>query len=451
MAKRESQGMQIALILTVMFAVLFLITTVVFWNISRNAKAEAEQASAKATEAQETMRATISDNQTLKIMLGHAVDANMTTIEEQSTTDMSKFGASFPKEDRNYRKLPEFLSLALQQLHGKLAAANNRIAELDKTNQQLLAENQAQQAASQKAIDDAKTEYLTERTELGSELQQMKDVQATAQKKHEGDRREMVAASNQMQSSMRDVEKQLATMTTLNDKNSSELSQLKNESFETPDGKVIWVDYLGEMVQIDLGTADGLQRQIAFSVFDFDENNLARTDKKGSIEITQLLGEHLAEGRVINENLRNPIVAGDVIYSPTWQVGNPIRFALAGVMDIDNDGESDRELIRRLISINGGEIDAEVDDQGNRMGEITVKTRYLVVGDEIGEKSSGKLQRADAQMRTDAKLLGLTIITVDRLLSDLGYQRISKSIALGKQATEKDYQPSIYDPNPTGR
>ena len=43
MAKRESQGMQIALILLIMFCLLFAITTVVFWNQSKKANAEVAQ------------------------------------------------------------------------------------------------------------------------------------------------------------------------------------------------------------------------------------------------------------------------------------------------------------------------------------------------------------------------------------------------------------------------
>ncbi len=448
MAKRESQGMQIAMILTVMFAVLFLITTVVFWNISRNLRVEVASANEKASKADASTRTTISENQSLKRMLGHAENEELPKIEKQYTEDMTKFGPSFPQEEQNYRKLPEYLSITVQQLHGKLAAANARVAELEKSNKQLHKDAESQAAAAQKAIDDAKNEYLAERTTLQTELQNMKDLQASAQQKHESERREMVSATNKTQSEMREMEKQVASVNSLNERISSELSQLKNESFEIPDGKIVWADHAGELVQVNLGSADGLQRQTSFSVFDVDENNIAQTDKKGSIEITELLEPHLAQGRIIQDDLRNPIVAGDVIYSPTWQVGNPVRFALTGFMDIDNDGESDRALVRRLVVLNGGVIDAEVDDDGNRSGEVTVQTRYLVVGNEINEKSTVKLQRADAQIRTDAKFLGVTVIPVDRLLSDLGYQRISKPVALGKLSKDQDYQRTEYDPDP---
>jgi hypothetical protein len=379
-------------------------------------------------------------------MLGHPENEELANIEKQYAADMTKFGPSFPKEEQNYRKLPEHLSVTLQQLHGKLAAANARVGELETANQQLRQDLDAQTAASAKAIDEAKAEYLAERTALQTELQQMKDVQAEAQRMHEAERREVVAANNQTQAEMREVQKQMTSLTSLNERIGAELSQLKNESFEVPDGEIVWVDNSGELVQVNLGAADGLQRQTSFSVFDVDENNLARAEKKGSIEITELLEPHLAQGRIIQEDLHNPIAAGDVIHSPTWQVGNPVRFALTGFMDIDGDSQSDRALIRRLISLNGGVVDAEVDDEGELSGAVSVQTRYLVVGDEISEKSSSKLQRADAQLRTDAKSLGVTVIPVDRLLSDMGYQRISKPVALGQLSTDQDYRRTEYDP-----
>jgi hypothetical protein len=263
----------------------------------------------------------------------------------------------------------------------------------------------------------------------------------------ESARKGLVDERNQLEKKVNQLESQLGSMRNLNDKLSSELTQLRTESFERPDGHITWVDNRGETVYINLGSEDALQRQTSFSVYDLDENNLARTDKKASIEVTRILGEHLAEARVVSDDVRNPIVSGDIIYSPVWEVGSPVRFALTGLMDIDNDGRSDRALIHRLIRLNGGVIDAEVDDKGDRTGELSVETRYLVTGSTPDEKTSAKQATADAKIRTEAKSLGLTEISVNRLLSDLGFQKISKTIALGRESSDSDYKPNEYDPN----
>ena len=137
----------------------------------------------------------------------------------------------------------------------------------------------------------------------------------------------------------------------------------------------------------------------------------------------------------------NPITSGDdVVYSPIWEVGSPVRFALTGFMDIDGDEVSDRALIRRLITLNGGLIDAEVDDDGKRTGEITVNTRYLVTGDEPSSKATDAVLSANTQIRDEAKDAGVTLISLDRLLSDIGYQQVSKSVALGESARAVDFR-----------
>ena len=50
-------------------------------------------------------------------------------------------------------------------------------------------------------------------------------------------------------------------------------------------------------------------------------------------------------------------------------------------MDIDGDDKTDREMIREIISMNGGVIDAEVDEDGNQTGEMSFETRFLIIGD----------------------------------------------------------------------
>jgi hypothetical protein len=446
MAKRESQGLQIALILLVMLSVLFAITTIVFWNIGKNAKAELVQKRTEATDATSRMRSTIDENISLKNMLGHTAEVAMPEIEKTFGTDMQKFGSSFPKEEQNYRKLPDHLGNTNLQLHDKVATAIERIQELEKTNEQLNKEKETQIAAARKDKESAKQEYLKERSNFDTELQKLASQRDSMNSKWDGTRKGLVAKGNALEKQVNGLTDEVASMQNQNDKLSSELSQLRTESFERPDGKITWVDNRGETVYVNLGSEDALQRQTSFSVYDLDENNLARTEKKASIEITRILGNHLAEATVVNDDNRNPIVSGDIIFSPVWEVGSPVRFALTGFMDIDNDAASDRALIRRLIRMNGGVIDAEVDDKGDRTGELSVETRYLVTGDSTDEKSSAKRAASDSKIRSEAKSLGLTVISINRLLSDLGYQKISKTIALGRESSGSDYSPSDYGP-----
>ena len=56
------------------------------------------------------------------------------------------------------------------------------------------------------------------------------------------------------------------------------------------------------------------------------------------------------------------------------------RIAVAGSLDITNDGMSDLALIREIIRTNDGTIDARLDSQGNLVGRLGEKTGLLIVG-----------------------------------------------------------------------
>ena len=106
---------------------------------------------------------------------------------------------------------------------------------------------------------------------------------------------------------------------------------------------------------INLGSADALRRQITFSVFDADKQDPAKTDRKGSIEVTKILGDHMAEAHITNDDPQNPILTGDQILQPGLASRQALRFALTGIIDLDGDGRSDMKMARDLIELNGGD------------------------------------------------------------------------------------------------
>ena len=138
--------------------------------------------------------------------------------------------------------------------------------------------------------------------------------------------------------------------------------------------------------------------------------------------------------------LSNPILSQDNIYSPVWDPGQKTHFALVGFMDIDKDGKSDRNLIRTLIARNGGVIDAEVLDDGSRDGKITINTRYLVQGEQANEKSKAEALRSYSQMIKEASDLGVETISVERLLSDMGWRGNERTVGSGTDPSGGEFK-----------
>ena len=121
-------------------------------------------------------------------------------------------------------------------------------------------------------------------------------------------------------------------------------------TYERPDGEVTLVNSRVNTVWIDLGSADGVDRQMIFSVIDQKETGVTKSKVKGRIEITQVMDQHSSEARILEDELSNPIMKGDKIYSPSFRKGQKTRFALAGLIDIDKDGKSDQTKVKSLIT-----------------------------------------------------------------------------------------------------
>jgi hypothetical protein len=151
---------------------------------------------------------------------------------------------------------------------------------------------------------------------------------------------------------------------------------------------------------------------------------------KGRVEVTQVLGEHVAMCRILDDKVSNIVVPGDLLVTPAWERGRPIYFAIAGSVDITDNNKDDTELLKNLIELNGGVVDEEV----------TVRTRYLVQGEDRGSGEGGaatEAERAAFNAKiTAAAEIGVDRLSVDKLLSLMGWRADVKSVTLGSGTTD---------------
>ena len=218
-------------------------------------------------------------------------------------------------------------------------------------------------------------------------------------------------------------------------KNEKELAEQKAN--EVPDGKITRVNQVTRTVWINLGSEDNLRRQTSFSVYGADDSNPVDAERKGKIEVVRVMQSHIAEARIVEDDLSNPIMIGDPVYSPAWEPGRVEHFALAGKMDIDKDGADDRQRVRDLIALNGGAIDAEVGTDNKRSGKMSINTKFLVLGDEPSPE--GKTNTY-GEIRTEAQTLGVRIVSVNEFLNYMGYKSEERTVRLGKEANPADFK-----------
>ncbi len=465
MAKRESQGLQIALILFVMITVVLAVTTFVFF---RKAEQMAGEVTA-AKKAKETSDALVDQQSFWNSYFKHIVgskslseaelnvvvpsvegDAEMAAVHTSYKQDIATYGEGLPQEKLNYRELPALLLQAIRKL-------NTANTDLNEQNKSLIAERDQVKADSLVVIDKARTgqeaaeatqsterdQFNTDRTTMTTE----RDKEFANYKTVIAEKTTLVTAKD---TTIKERDTAIKNLDGTVSKQKETITELRDEPFEAPDGRIAWVNQHSRTVWVNLGMADGLRRQTTFSVYDHDAMNVVPgaggktggddeaskrkiDDRKGMIEITRVLDQHLAEARIVSDFTADPILPGDQIFSPAWKPGRKVHFALVGFMDLDGDGRSDRDLVRNIISMGGGQIDAEVHDDGATEGALSANTRYLVRGEDP-DGSDAKLLTAHGNILSSAKNQGIQEINVLKLLDMMGYKAEVRTIGLGKNA-----------------
>ncbi|MCE9525952.1 MAG: hypothetical protein K8R36_07850, partial [Planctomycetales bacterium] len=288
------------------------------------------------------------------------------------------------------------------------------------------------QATQMKASTDAQTVYAAGNAKSKKDLE---------------DKQAAFDAVSSALAKERNVKEQFATKV-------AELQSVQGVNIDNPDATIIWINQKQRLVWIDRGFDDGLGRQMSFAVYSQNTASLfkqvermrkegtgkekvKKLESKGRIEVVRITGPHEAECRILEDKASDPILPGDWIHSPAWSPGQRLHFALVGFMDIDGDQQSDRETIKHIITMNGGVIDTEIRDNGERdEGKMTVNTRYVVTGD-ASEKGNLAIKNLDQYQKTrtaffnEMTQFAVEKISVQQLLDMMGWKPEEKTIGLG--------------------
>jgi len=439
---RENQGLQIALIIFVMLTIILGVTTYLCFRQYEEADIRAKAADVKAAEKTKLATKNEQDANDLKGLIGVAATEKVDAIT--STTfngDMKKYGGSYPAVDRFYHPLLEKMAKTIDEKNAALVQAVNNLQKRDNEFAVREANKQPQIDDLTRARDEASKDLASERTKFKSDRDRLTQVETSLKTDLDNARKAGEAALAKLNDDMQAARAEKQKLTSTNLSLSERLGQLTSQKFDVPGGEIRWVNQRAGTVWIDLGRADSLQRQVTFGVFPPDVTDVTAGSKKGSIEVTQVLGDHLAEARVIDDKLIDPIVQGDKIFTPVWAPGAKRHFALAGLMDLDGDGKSDLQTVLRLIAMNGGVVDCYIDDKGKQVGEMNVNTRYLVLGEAPGDMGSATTIAAFTKLGKEAQQLGIQQVHLVDLLQRMGWKNQAPTIHFGQGANPKDFAP----------
>jgi hypothetical protein len=422
MAARENQGLQITLIIFVMLTIVLGVTTYVFFSKYQETEKKAAASLADRDKAKQDANTTGEEFGKLKEIVGAARADRIDALEKLFGEDMKKYAAGYADEVKSYHALVETMGKTIDGKKTELANAKAAIAKLE-------GDFALREAGKQPQIDKFKQEAEKAGKDLEGEINTFKADRARIAKSEsklkadlETMRKQSAAEKAKMEAKVTEVEDQGKKLKAVNSRLAEEKEALTSVKFDVPDGEIRWVNQRNGLVWINLGRADSLSRQVTFGVYPADVSDLAGGGRKASIEVTQVLGDHLAEARILDDRIVDPIIPGDKIFTPIWAPGEKRHFALAGHLDLDGDRKSDVLAVIDLIKMNGGIVDCYLDDKGKEVGKMTPNTRYLVVGDAANETNQSDMLTAVTKMLNDAKLLGAQKVQLPDLLQRMGWK-----------------------------
>ncbi len=442
MAARENQGLQIALIIFVMLTIVLIVTTYLFFSNYSDQRDKAKALTQENSDKDTKMRQAIAETDDLKNMVGAAQTEGIDAVKENANKEFQAHGEGLPDSKQNYRALVEHLVTKLRKYEAAntdLAAQLKELNDKLKTNDKAALAEVAQYTAK---LTETAADLDNERKTFGADRDTITGQKDQLAARFETTRRDRDKLSQKSTERISTLTSQLARAEQLLNalRNKEGLEEKANEF---PDGRVTHVNQRTRLVWLNVGPADGLRRRTSFVIVAPEDGNPIQATPKGSIEVVRLTGPHQAEARIVDDDLSNPIMPGDNIFSVVWEAGRAEHFALAGKMDIDGDGEDDQQQIRALIALNGGIVDAVVTEDGTRTGEMTINTKYLVRGDEPGVDS--KDRAAYGKIYSEAQSLGVNTMTINEFLDHMGYKDDYRTVNLGRSARPADFKPRLPD------
>lgn len=438
---RENQGLQAALIVFVILTIILGVTTFLFFRQYQDAVVKADAATEEAQKERTAASNMLTDANRLKEIVGFATTDAVATIDEAYNADMEKYAGALQGADRNYRKVLEHLANTVDQKSVSLASTQESLEQEKRRAESIDAQKQKQVDQFKTAADKSAADLATARGTFNRQLQSANQQGSDLQAKLEEARKQSDAAVAKVQEQLVQADQKLQSVIQVAKQRTDQVNEMLRPTFESGDGRIRWVNQRNNTVWVNLGQADALRRQMTFSVYPADVNDINRAGKKAEIEVTDLLGEHLAEARITDDSISDPILPGDIIHTPVWRPGEKLHFALTDRLDVDGDGKSDIALIRNLISMNNGVIDAELDDQGNRTGKLTTQTRFLVLGTQHDENTPDKPRDERTRMMREADALGIKIMALPDLLRQMGWRNQTPVVRYGRGINPADFRP----------
>lgn len=445
----RNTGVTVSLIVFMVLSLILGVTTYIGAKGTSEKKMEVASLKKQTSEAQSLNSSMKSDLSGIKEKLGYgAVEDNNQLVETMKTDVVAALGtvednASYREavsrlaENLKWKKKRSVVGVNLDEINGdtiNYASEQLKAEDLDDSHNQMTDDQQKNFADVEGDIkrehSDALTAANTSKEELsGSLAEQKKELDAVETKTKE----EIRVAKQETADWKESADK----FQGLNEQLRKKADELANVDFTRADAKIVYADQVLKTARLNVGEKDGVRPMTTFNVFNPDAIDMGTEVAKGSVQVVRSIGDHLCEAKILEDEMSNPIMPGDLVYTPLWRPGKKVKYALDYKLDIDGDGLSDLDQIMSIIQSSGAEVAAYIDDDGKPQGEITNDVYRVIRADQNitdtlahdssrNEEQRESLQREDQKFLDQAKELGIEEIFLADFLKSIGYKETAK-------------------------
>ena len=448
----RGNGWQITAIISIVLVVL-LIVSIVILSRDYQTRVDNEKSAQDAARAAAQQAATAEGQvKTLTELIGRPDAA---TVDEQQKLFADTVERVLPGENGSVRTYHDAVLAMLGDLEREREAhrrTSDARAQLQSDFNDARRQHEsvvAQRREDLRRVEEARTAEQRAVAAMRAELATQLDEVHTEQKRRlDTTIAERQGLERELQSVKRENHDILGANTTL----SEMLVQIRNPDIEYPAGKILSVDQNAGSAIINLGSADGLLVRTMFSVYhsgitglsfrtapvgsdavycDVCIREVTRDVSKASVEVLQILGPHRAQVRILDDILTDPIMAGDIIYSPIWKPGQKLRFALTGGLHLPGASlDSGTETVKQLIEMNGGVVDYWINEGANpdeeiEFGELSDLTNFVVVDDRGTRTVTNEVAVLNRSLRASARNRAVKVISLEDLLSRMAWRNMT--------------------------
>lgn len=371
-------------------------------------------------------------------------DEKVKEMQDRYVRDMTTFGAAVPEQDRSYTNLVAYLMQELRNRNQQIETGAKRIERLETDNATVLESVKAEATRERERADMLEAQLANERADFTAKITAGQQLLEAASAEMDKLKKSAAAKENQLNTLLTQARDEIDRLRRNNSQLAELRTRLEREDFLAPQGEISQVYASGRQVYVDLGSQDGLRAGVRFMVMNPDSMNIDDAEPKARIEIVEV-NDKVSRARVLEDSNFDPIVTGDLVYSPSWEPGRTVEFGLVGKLDVNNDGIDDRNLVKDLIRRAGGEIVAELDPNGQLTGQIDINTKFLVLGEDFSaEASRDSSNPRQAFMSKYEQLLrqadgaGVRQINLDKLMNWLRGSVNEMSVPAGSAARASD-------------